>query len=292
MNRRSRHSRTTPLSAPFQAKRVCLEVRDHSVSYWSAVEFFRLQSARDPHAQAARLAEQFEAQNRVLMSLLDVRLIREYDGNDVKLSIQAGSAVGAVPLISPSSAQMDYGLVVQPRFPWKGIGPMLAEMGWRVSPIPLPLPLLHRSERRVPIWVLSFMILTRLNALLDSLNRRFEIVNEIRRAPRGHVHWNMQSKVCHMRSCCQYLARFQTFAMTGCFRAPFDTAPSASFVPLRRRKNMGHSFIGLWTLPNAYSDACSTFLPIALLRQHSEFGCRDLCAPIVSSKAYKRLNGP
>jgi hypothetical protein len=68
---------------------------------------------------------------------------------------------------------------------------MLAEMGWRVSPTPLHLPLLRRSERRVPVWVLSFMILVRLKALLDSLDRTFELTTETRRAPRGRVHWAM-----------------------------------------------------------------------------------------------------
>jgi len=66
---------------------------------------------------------------------------------------------------------------------------MLAEMGWRVSPAPLRLPLLRRSERRVPVWVLSFMILVRLKALLDTLDRRFELTDETLRAPRGTVHW-------------------------------------------------------------------------------------------------------
>ena len=98
--------------------------------------------------------------------------------------------MGAVPLVSPTTARLDYGLVVQPRFPWAGIGPMLAEMGWRISPSPLRLPLLHRSERRVPVWVLSFMILVRLKALLDSMDRRFELINETLRAPRGTVHWS------------------------------------------------------------------------------------------------------
>lgn len=123
------------------------------------------------------------------MALLDVRIDRDYDGSDLHLLIQAGSAVGAIPLVSPTTARPDYGLVVQPRFPWTGIGPMLAEMGWRVSPTPLRLPLLRRSERRVPVWVLSFMILTRLKVLLDSLDRRFELTTEERRAPRGTVDW-------------------------------------------------------------------------------------------------------
>jgi McrBC 5-methylcytosine restriction system component len=190
---RSRHRpRPTPLVAPERANAICLEVEDHSISRRSAIDFFQLRRLGDPQtlaARAARLTEQFVVQNRSLLALLDVRIDRDYDGSDLHLLIHAGSAVGAIPLISPTTAQPDYGLVIQPRFPWAGIGPMLAEMGWRVSPRPLRLPLLRRSERRVPVWVLSFMILARLKALLDSLDRRFELTTEMRQAPRGAVHW-------------------------------------------------------------------------------------------------------
>ncbi len=175
-----------------RANEVCLEVEDHSISRRSAIDFFQLRRLGDPQtvaARAARRAEQFVVQNRSLMAMLDVRIDRDYDGSDLHLLIQAGSAVGAIPLISPTTARPDYGLVVQPRFPWAGIGPMLAEMGWRVSPTPLRLPLLRRSERGVPVWVLSFMILARLKVLLDSLDRRFELAKETRQAPRGAVNW-------------------------------------------------------------------------------------------------------
>ena len=178
-----------PLSTPTRIDEICLELQDQSIATRSAIDFFQLRSQRDPHIQAARLAEQFVNQNRSLMSQLDVRIDQQYDGHDVRLVIQAGNAVGAIPLFSPMTARPDFGLVVQPRFPWAGIGPMLVEMGWRVSPTPLRLPLVRRSERRVPIWVLSFMILVRLKALLDSVHRRFEVTSETRRAPRGRVNW-------------------------------------------------------------------------------------------------------
>lgn len=178
-----------PLLAVTPVEEVCLELEDHGVARRSAVEFFGLKKLRDPHGAAGRLAEQFVDRNRALLATLDVRVDREYDGRDVSLLIRAGSAVGAVPLYSPTSARPDYGIVVQPRFPWMGIGPMLAEMGWRVGPSPLRLPLLRRSERRVPSWVLSSMILVRMNALLDTLDRRFEITQEDRTTPRGQVDW-------------------------------------------------------------------------------------------------------
>ncbi len=182
--------KSVPLVAPLRADEVCLELQDYSVVKRSAVEFFKLKNARDPQAQAARLAEQFTKQNRALAAVLDVQIDREYDGNEVRLIIYSGGRVGAIPLYSPTTARPDYGLVVQPRFPWSGIGPMLSEMGWRVSPTPLRLPLLRRSERRVPVWVLALMILVRLRGLLDSIQRRFEITRESCIAPRGAVQWN------------------------------------------------------------------------------------------------------
>jgi hypothetical protein len=182
--------RPVPLGKIVPAREVCLELPDHSVVYQSAIEFFGLRGfSRDPFPQAARLVEQFAAQNRSLFSRLDVKVGQHFDGKDLFVRLESGSAVGAVPLFSPTSARPDYGLVIQPRFPWAGIGPMLAQMGWRIVPTPLKLPLMRRSERRVPPWVLSFMILARIKALLDLLSRRFETVNEFRNAPHGQVHW-------------------------------------------------------------------------------------------------------
>lgn len=176
---------------PQLAREVCLELTDNSALQKSAVDFLGLQRAfKDPNSSAARLLEQFETQNHSLLSLMDVKLTRLYDGRDVYVTMQAGNIVGAVPLFSPTSGMLDYGLVIQPRFPWPGIGPMLAEMGWRVTPTPLKLPLLKRSERKVPPWVISCMVLARLKALLDSLSRRFELVSENRSAPRGTVRWS------------------------------------------------------------------------------------------------------
>jgi len=187
LRRRPRHA---PVLAGLHGRdEICLEASDHSTVRKSAIQFFQLQNSSNPAAQAARLSEQLIIQNRIPLSLLEVQIDRDYDGRDVVLAIQTGSSVGAVPLLSPTSARPDYGMVVQPRFPWAGIGPMLAEMGWRIVPSPLRLPLLKRSERRVPRWVISSMVLARLQALLARLERRFEVVEETRAAPRGYVQW-------------------------------------------------------------------------------------------------------
>ncbi len=100
-----------------------------------------------------------------------------------------------MPLLSPTSGRPDYGLIIKPRFGWQGIGPMLGAMGWKILPEPLPVPLLPRSDRKVPPWVLSTTILLRLQRLLKQLERRFELTSADLRAPRGQVNWNHYATV-------------------------------------------------------------------------------------------------
>lgn len=188
--RRSVKNRS-PLQPPTLSGDFCLELQDHSARQISAIHFFGLKKERGAETQAARLANQFVQQNDQLFRMLDTRIEFSYDGSEVSFAVRSGSAIGAVPLISPTTAQPDYGLVIQPRFPWAGVGPMLAEMGWRVTPSPLKLPLMHRSERRVPPWVISSMVLPRIEALLNAMERRFEMATEDRHAPRGQVNWNL-----------------------------------------------------------------------------------------------------
>jgi len=183
---RARHRRPSPLSAVTPAQELCIELDDHSSHSTSALEFF---AARDP-AQASRLSELFIKQNQSVLNLLGVSVSRDFDGRDVRLRLTSGSNVGAVPLLSPISAKPDLGLIVRPRFPWAGIGPMLAEMGWLITPSPLRLPLLRRSERRVPPWVLSVMVLARLRAYSTGWSAAFEMTSQHLNAPKGRVDWS------------------------------------------------------------------------------------------------------
>lgn len=147
------------------------------------------QPSRDPNPQIAKLASQFIRRNRSLLKELGAEAEQYYDGSTVDVVVSTGTRVGAVPLLSPTTGRPDYGIVVKPRFGWSGVGSMLTEMGWRVVPSPLALPLLPRSDRKIPPWVLSTIVLFRIRALLRQLERRFESVEEIRRAPRGSVNW-------------------------------------------------------------------------------------------------------
>lgn len=167
----------------------CLELEDHGSVDWPAERLFGTPTSRDSASVLARISDQFVTDNRAVLALMDITIEKQFDGREISLTVRSGSTVGAVPLISPSSGRHDLGLVVQPRFPWIGIGPMLSEMGWRIAPVPLRLPLLRRSERRVPPWVLSSMILSRIAALLDSLDRKFEMSSATMTTPRGRIDW-------------------------------------------------------------------------------------------------------
>ena len=184
-----RTDRRTPLLTLAPPNDICLELEDYTRVTKSAVALFGVKSSADPATQAARLADQFITQNAPLFQLLQVNIQRDFDGKDVLLHIESGSVIGAVPLVSPLTAKPDFGLVIHPRFPWAGIGPMLSEMGWLISPTLLRLPLLKRSQRQVPTWVLSFVVLARLKSLLDRLERRFEFTTEVRAAPKGDIDW-------------------------------------------------------------------------------------------------------
>ncbi len=165
------------------------EMPDSSTRGFPADFLLRGATTRDPSRQTARLADQFLERNRPRFHTLDIEVQPRYDGARVELLVQTGIKVGAIPLLSPTTGRSDYGFVVRPRFAWTGIGEILGATGWRIVPTPLSLPLLPGSERKIPPWVLSTVIIARLEALLKSLERRFELIAEERKAPRGRVDW-------------------------------------------------------------------------------------------------------
>lgn len=177
-------------SSPRTKNSPCFEAADTSTTRVPGSTLLAGGSPRDPNPQIARLCSQFVSANRATLTQLDATMEQVYDGARVDLMIRTNAKVGAVPLISPTTGRSDYGLVVKPRFEWSGLGPMLSDMDWRVIPSTLTLPMLPRSDRKIPPWVLSTIVLARLKALLDRLERRFEVVEEVRSAPRGSVDWS------------------------------------------------------------------------------------------------------
>jgi hypothetical protein len=143
----------------------------------------------DPRAGAELRAEQLVARNAGLLRDLGVSAVPRRRSGEPGLLVKSSTRVGAVPLLSPITGRPDFGLVVEPRFAWSSAGDMLAGTGFRVVPELLPVPNLPQSERRVPPWVLSSVVLTRLRALIASMSRRFSMVEADLSAPRGQVDW-------------------------------------------------------------------------------------------------------
>jgi hypothetical protein len=187
--RRKDAGRTATFEWRDRSNRNLHEVTDSSESYLDADFLIQGHSLRDPAAQTARLADQFVRQNRDRLAPLEVVIEPRFDGSRVRLRVRTGTRVGAISLISPTTGKSDYGLVVKPRHGWSGIGAILGATGWRVLPSVLPQPMLPRSDRKIPPWVLSTIILFRVQALLDRLERRFELMTQTRAAPRGRVDW-------------------------------------------------------------------------------------------------------
>lgn len=138
---------------------------------------------------AAKLARQFLAWNRPVFELLGIDAGLAFDGFEAELVLRSSSIIGAAPLRSLLSGGFDHGILIRPRFDWPTLGPMLGRMGWRVVPHLLPLPLLRRSERRMPPWVLSLIVLDRIERLIRTLERRFEFAEASLPAPKGTVRW-------------------------------------------------------------------------------------------------------
>lgn len=180
------------LAKRLQEQTNCFEVEDSSSLRIPAHLLIRggVSSVRDPNPHAARLGRQFIKQNSGLLADFKVDAALNYDGINVDIELKSGTCIGAFPLMSPTSGRPDYGLVIRPRFNWSGLGPMLATMGWKTLPTPLRLPPIPGTERKVPSWVLSSVVVFRLKQLLDKMERRFELVENVLNAPRGHINWS------------------------------------------------------------------------------------------------------
>jgi hypothetical protein len=179
----------------FARQVACFEAEDNRVVRIPGVSLIMGDRGRNPENQAARLAHQFLRQNQGLLNDFGIDSRVYYDGVAVELRLRTGGRVGALPLLSPTSGRPDYGLIIKPRFGWQGIGPMLGAMGWKILPEPLALPLLPRSDRKIPPWVLSTTILLRLQRLLKQLERRFEYTSADLQVPKGRVDWGRYATV-------------------------------------------------------------------------------------------------
>jgi len=164
-----------------------IQLYDTSAKRISAGQFART-AAGDP-GREAHLAHLFIDRNQKTLRQFRINARVDFDGKDVFVVFESGSAIGAFGLVSPLSGKPEVSVIVQPRFGWAGLGTSLGISGFKVIPEVLPLGLLPKTERQIPPWVLSATILPRLRAMIRRLSRRFEMMEETRSAPCGAVDW-------------------------------------------------------------------------------------------------------
>jgi hypothetical protein len=139
---------------------------------------------------AQRRSENFLEMNRGVLNDFGIRgQLGGLRGN-IGLWLETDTRIGALPLLSPSSAKPELGLVIEPRFSWSSAGDMLVGTGFRITPDILPLPrMVPNSDRQIPSWVLSATVLMRIEALIKQSSRHFEINEAVLNAPKGQVNW-------------------------------------------------------------------------------------------------------
>jgi hypothetical protein len=177
------------MKADRQTASACFETRDSTKAHFDAAALILGKGSRDLQAQAARLGRQFVLQNSRNLASFGVEAELIYDGVKVSIQFRTSTTVGALPLTSPATGRSDFGLEIHPRLEWQGVGEMLGAMGWRVIPDIVRLPLLPRTAKNIPPWVLSAIVIPRLEVLLRQLQRRFEFTEAELSAPRAAVQW-------------------------------------------------------------------------------------------------------
>jgi len=150
-------------------------------------------SGRDLAADAERRAEDLLRMNRGVLRDMQVEGQVMRVRGEPAIKFATSTRIGAIPLVSPISGRPDFGLVVEPRFSWTGLGDVLATTGFRVLPDLLPLAELPQSERHIPPWVLASVVLFRLERLLEQSARRFVITEAETPVPKGTVDWTKYS---------------------------------------------------------------------------------------------------
>lgn len=151
-------------------------------------------------------AQNFLNANQSALAAIDVQPRLVAGAEQISLQLCPGGTIGAVPLRSPTTHKIIGGVVVQPRFGWNDIGPLLSQIGWTAAPRMLELPMVPGAAREVPPWVLAGPILQRFQRLLDETTRGFQWKEEVRESPRGQILWNryaqqLSSGIFHRLPC-------------------------------------------------------------------------------------------
>jgi hypothetical protein len=144
---------------------------------------------RDPTHVALLRAERLLSMNRGILKDFGLECDLVQRGGEPRIAVVATATVGAFPLLSPLTGNPDFGLIIAPRFSWGGVGDALTYTGLKVVPQILLLPELPTSDRLVPPWVVSSVVLARIRELLNEMTRSFTLTKQYVEQPKGSIDW-------------------------------------------------------------------------------------------------------
>lgn len=115
-------------------------------------------------------------------------------GREQRVLLTPSARIGAVALVSASTQRPVAGLLIEPRFAWKGLGAVYRRIGFSVPPTVGGGRLVPGSARHVPPWLLAAPVLTRIERLLAQNQRAFTEVQQERQSPRGRIDWSQWAR--------------------------------------------------------------------------------------------------
>lgn len=155
--------------------------------------YFRLPVKNIRGAERSRhveyVANNFLNVNKKSFDALEISSSISFNNDQVSINLRSNGVIGAVPLFSSETRKTIGGIIVEPKFGWNDIGPLLNLIGWTAAPQLLSFPMIPGSAKEIPPWVLAGPIIERIGILLNNINRGFSFVHEFRESPRGKILW-------------------------------------------------------------------------------------------------------
>lgn len=108
----------------------------------------------------------------------------------VSVRINTGICIGALPLKAPNSGKLELGLCITPKSGWGGLGVLLSDTQTLIEPQLPRIGVLPKSDAQTPTWVISAIVLKRLERLILTLPKAFFSLITQSSQPSGSIVWN------------------------------------------------------------------------------------------------------
>lgn len=167
-------------------ERGLIKLKDQLGSYKLAIKRIK---GYEKNRRPDFVANSFINVNHQSFSALDISSAISYENENINILLRSNGVIGAVPLFSYETSKIIGGIIVEPKFGWNGIGPLLSLIGWSASPQLLKFPMIPGSAKEIPPWVLAGPMIEQLSVLLQNINRSFSLIKEMRDTPRGRIVW-------------------------------------------------------------------------------------------------------